>query len=680
MNKPGQGVQADSQETSAAHEKRAGRRARVDVEIRVRGESEAFSGETVDISASGALLWITDERFIPRDAATDMVRFSERVAAEFGDGMELEIAGQVTRAAEVIRVTRKGEDDKSPMLVACSFAKPLKEGDWKRIGLTSPDAETGAAVAKQVDVPEVEASPPTGKTERRAYARVDRILYVEVAGDYGAYRAYALNVSCNGVLLTITDPQFAAPSEPDQLVMFTKRLGFQFRNGMIVRFLEADVSVEADVVRVSERTESGELLIVIGGKFRRVLSRDECQRLEIEPAPNAPAHEEDEEHALDAGPVVRIDGLSSTKILEMMQSAFRLEASDLHIKVGSPPRLRIGGDLMDMGRQSLKPEEVHAMALEVMTPLLAKRFDEEGDVDFAYTIDKVGRFRISVFKQRGYTGLALRLIPQHIPTIEELGLPSIAKQLAERPRGLVLVTGPTGSGKSHTLAAMINHINETRSCHVLTMEDPIEFIHRDNRAHITQREIGRDCRDFASALKRALRQDPDVILVGEMRDLETMSLALTAAETGHLVLATLHTTTAANSPDRIVDVFPPNQQFQIRQQLSDTLAGVMAQLLVPGRDDKLVLAQEVLMATDAVRALIREGKTPQLRNIMQTSGKSGMKTLEAALNQLVAEGVISLETAIAKANQPKEIVGASGGGSEAASKLKAAVADRRIRR
>jgi twitching motility protein PilT len=530
------------------------------------------------------MAWITDERFVAAGDQTNMVRFSERVAQEFGETMTLEFEGGRSHEAEVVRVTRmKGPDDKGPMLVACRFARALSPEETLAIGLKTNGAAKPAEAPATPPPPPPEAAPATERpsrqrdhVERRAYPRVDSVLYAEVQGDYGTYRAYALNVSASGALFTINDPQFSTPAEPDQLVLYTKRMAFHFRAGMIIRFLEADVKVEADVVRVSERIEGGELMIVIGAKFRRQLTEEECNRLEVElPAVvRIPAGDIQLERAETSSR----NFSARTRILEYMRTAVELGASDLHIKVGSPARLRVAGDLLDLNQSIILPDEAHGMALDLMTPALSQKLTDETDVEFAYAIERVGRYRVCAFKQRGYTGLAIRTIPDHIPTFEELGLTPVAKQLAAKPRGLVLVTGPTGSGKSHTLAAMIDYINETRSCHILTMEDPIEFVHRDQRAHITQREIGRDCLEFSRALKRALRQDPDVILVGEMRDLETISLALTAAETGHLVFATLHTTSACTTPDRIIDVFSPQQQGQIRQQLADSLRGIMAQM------------------------------------------------------------------------------------------------------
>jgi twitching motility protein PilT len=626
----------------------------VSVEITVEGRSGGFSAQTVDLSRSGALIWITDERFVPPDQACNAVAFSERVAQELGESMHLVLAGEaVTREADVVRVARKGSDETGPMLVACRFSTPLRDEEWQALGLDpGRPGPNGRPDRKEEVVPGL----PPGITERRAFARVDCVHCAEIQGDYGTCKAYALNVSANGVLVTIADPEFAPPAEPDQLVRFTKHLGFQFRNGMILRFLESDIRIEADVVRVSERTEGGELMITIGARFRRRLTKAECASMQLDPG-SEPSQAPVAAPPLESGTaeikVLPVD--RHTRIFDLMKEAVHLKASDLHIKVGSPPRLRISAALMDVGQDLITPEEAHGMALELMTPALIQRLNADNDLEFAFNIEGVGRYRVAAFKQRGYTGLAIRVIPSHIPDFEELGLPEICRTLADRPRGLVLVTGPTGSGKSHTLAAMVNHINQTRGCHILTMEDPIEFVYADKLAHITQREIGRDCIDFSSALTRALRMDPDVILVGEMRDLETISLALTAAETGHLVFATLHTTSAVNTPDRIIDVFPPNQQVQIRQQLSDSLMGVLAQLLVPRFDEGLVLVQEIVVANEAMRALIREAKTPQLRNMVQTGGKEGMQTLEAGLNDLVKRGLITYEMAVSKANYPKQI-------------------------
>jgi len=343
------------------------------------------------------------------------------------------------------------------------------------------------------------------------------------------------------------------------------------------------------------------------------------------------------------------------KIDNLLKDMVKIGGSDAHLKVGMPPGVRITGKIYPRGERRLMPEHTQAIARELLDQEQWERFSETGDVDCSYSLAGVGRFRVNIMRQRGSISIVLRHIPEEIPTMEQLGLPMICSTLAAKPRGLVLVTGPTGSGKSTTLAAMINLINSTINGHILTMEDPVEFLHSDRKCYINQREIGTDTMNFNEALRRALRQDPDVILIGELRDLETISLAVTAAETGHLVLATLHTTSAVKSIDRVVSVFPPGQQTQIRLQLAGTLQGIISQTLIPTIQGGRVAALEVLIATDAVRTIIRENKMAQLSSTMQTSKKFGMQILEDHLNQLVESGQITYQEAISRANIPDAI-------------------------
>ncbi len=329
-------------------------------------------------------------------------------------------------------------------------------------------------------------------------------------------------------------------------------------------------------------------------------------------------------------------------------------ASDLHIKVGSPPGFRIDGKMVAQTQyETLDGQMTETLAREIVSEDQWQEFSATGDLDLGHGVPGVARFRVNVMRQRGTCGMVIRKIPVEIPTLRELKLPDICQELAEKPRGLVLVTGPTGSGKSTTLAALINHINETEEGHILTMEDPIEFMHNDKKCYVNQREIGSDAVNFQAALKRALRQDPDVILIGELRDLETIALAVSAAETGHLVFGTLHTTSAIQTVDRLIDVFPPDQQEQIRMQLSITLQGVISQALLPKIGGGRVAAHEIMIATGAVRALIREGKTPQLQNIVTTGSKFGMISLEDSLARLAKKGVITPDVAVSKSNNPE---------------------------
>jgi twitching motility protein PilT len=336
--------------------------------------------------------------------------------------------------------------------------------------------------------------------------------------------------------------------------------------------------------------------------------------------------------------------------------------SDLHIAVGSPPGIRQRGELLPIETMPpLSPRDTMEMIFGILSEEQRKRYENELELDFAYSIPGVSRFRANVFQQRNSMGAVFRVIPIDIPTMEDLNLPKVCTYLSERPRGLVLVTGPTGSGKSTTLAAMIDHINETRALHIITLEDPIEFMHRNKKSYVNQREIGEDTHSFAGALRRVLRQDPDVILVGEMRDLETISAAITAAETGHLVLATLHTTGAPETVDRIIDVFPPYQQQQVRMQLSTSLQGVLSQTLLRTTDGRgRVMAMEIMLGVPAIGNLIREGKTHQMETIIQGSGALGMQTLDQSLKALLTAGKVSFEEAIGKAKNPRELAGMMG--------------------
>ncbi|MCC6445444.1 MAG: type IV pilus twitching motility protein PilT [Armatimonadetes bacterium] len=340
---------------------------------------------------------------------------------------------------------------------------------------------------------------------------------------------------------------------------------------------------------------------------------------------------------------------------DLLRMLVSRDASDLHLKVGEPPVMRIHGDLVRTTLPTLTAGDVEGLLYGIMNEERQRRFEQNMELDMSYAIPGLARFRVNVFRQRSHVGAVLRVIPIKIKTIDDLMLPPVTKEIAMRPRGLVLVTGPTGSGKSTTLAAIIDHINIHKRCHVITIEDPIEFLHADKRSAINQRELGMDTHSFSSALKHVMRQNPDVILVGEMRDLETIQLAITAAETGHLVFATLHTTDAAQTIDRVIDVFPPEQQQQIRMQLSVTLLAVVAQTLLPRADEAgRVAAFEVMVATPAIRSLVREGKTHQVYSDIQTGGEFGMQSLDAHLLDLVRRKLVTYEQALTKSSNPRE--------------------------
>ncbi len=333
-------------------------------------------------------------------------------------------------------------------------------------------------------------------------------------------------------------------------------------------------------------------------------------------------------------------------------------ATDLHLAAGTPPRVRIDGRLLSVPEAApLDVGTVRAMIDGLLTPEEQQAFDAERQLDFAFSWADTARFRVNAFHQLDRPAMALRLIPSEIPTPEQLGLPAVVGQLLNKPYGLVLVTGPTGSGKSTTLASMIGWINQNKPVHILTVEDPVEYVHPPAMALVNQREVGQDAATFEDALRAALREDPDVVLVGEMRDLESIALTLTLAETGHLVFATLHTNDTAQTIDRIIDVFPPAQQEQVRTQLSMALQAVLAQRLVPRVGGGRVAAYEILMGTPAVTNLIREGKVRQIRNVLATGSRDGMQVLEQHLGQLVQAGVITLEDAMAVSVHPEDISG-----------------------
>lgn len=337
----------------------------------------------------------------------------------------------------------------------------------------------------------------------------------------------------------------------------------------------------------------------------------------------------------------------SFAIEEILAKAKEAGASDVHITVGIPPKMRVNGALITMEGDKLAPADTLEIAAQIMNDKQQQRFEENGECDMSFAIPGQGRYRLNVYKQRGSIAMAFRLVDTQVPSAESLGVPQSVIDLYQKKRGLILVTGPTGSGKSTTLASLIDKINNNREAHVITLEDPIEYLHTHKRSIVNQREIGLDSVNYAHALRAALREDPDVILVGEMRDFETISVAITAAETGHLVLSTLHTIGAASTVDRVIDVFPPHQQQQIRVQLANVLEAVISQQLIPTADGSgRVAAFEVLHSNPAVRNLIREGKTHQLTSVMQTNRKVGMITMDDALLQLYSEYKIDRDMAL----------------------------------
>jgi twitching motility protein PilT len=350
---------------------------------------------------------------------------------------------------------------------------------------------------------------------------------------------------------------------------------------------------------------------------------------------------------------------AATSIDQLLEQMVARKASDLHVTVNTPPAIRVRGEIERLDEFApFDAETTQQLLYRILSSEQQKQLEIKRQLDFAHGVPGLARFRVNVYFQRETLGAAFRVIPEEIKTLEELNLPQSLHELAEQPRGLVLVTGPTGSGKSTTLAAIIDEINRSRSEHILTIEDPVEFVHRHKRCIVNQREIGVDAVSFAEGLRAALRQDPDVILVGEMRDLETISTALTAAETGHLVMGTLHTQSAPGTIDRIIDVFPPEQQEQVRIMVAGSLQGVVTQALLPTADGAgRVAALEILLPDDAVRNLIRQGKVEQIYSVMQTNTTRGMQTMEQALAELVLRGVVTLDTALSRSSRSDQLLG-----------------------
>jgi twitching motility protein PilT len=345
-------------------------------------------------------------------------------------------------------------------------------------------------------------------------------------------------------------------------------------------------------------------------------------------------------------------------ISELLAFSVKNQASDLHLSAGLPPMIRVHGDVRRINLPAMSHKEVHAMIYEVMNDGLRKRYEETLEVDFSFELPGVARFRVNAFNQDRGAAAVMRTIPSKILSLEALGAPKIFGDLALKPRGLVLVTGPTGSGKSTTLAAMVDHVNENEYAHILTIEDPIEFVHVSKKGLINQREVGPHTQSFSAALRSALREDPDVVLVGELRDLETIRLALTAAETGHLVFGTLHTVSAPKTVDRIIDVFPGDEKEMVRAMLSESLQAVISQTLVKTKDDNgRVAAHEIMLGTPAIRNLIREAKVAQMYSAIQTGSSQGMQTLDASLMELVKRNRITMSAARSAAKMPENFVG-----------------------
>ncbi len=493
---------------------------------------------------------------------------------------------------------------------------------------------------------------------RRDGQRINVQLPVEVVCLRCNLSARTLNMSASGAMLQLLGED--RERSIAELMEYCEEVAQLFAAGGTIDF-GCGVTRTMEVIRVAAGGLGGVPVPMLACRFKERLQAEDFVSMGL-----PPPSDEDVAAEASAGPAAeqRVTPAATSKkarkvpaIQELLRWAVDMEATDIHVKAGSPPRLRLCGSLNAVGEEAISNAEARTMIRNFLTDEQWAEFEEKGDLDVGYALEGIARFRINVLRTRNTICAVLRRIPEHVPSLDELGHAPVCKALSMLKRGLVLVTGGSGSGKSTTLAAMLHHINSHRPCHIVTLEDPIEYVHEENVAQITQREIGRDTEDFNTGLKRVLRQDPDVIMIGELRDLETIQLAVTAAETGHLVFATLHTTSATQTISRIADVFPAEKQRQIRVQLAATLQGVICQTLMPNLQGGIAVAQEILVVNDAVRAHIRDAKTPQLRNVIQTGAADGMQSLEDSLNDMVRRNIISLETAVEFANTPQHIIG-----------------------
>jgi twitching motility protein PilT len=483
-----------------------------------------------------------------------------------------------------------------------------------------------AAVAHQVGIRFVDLS------QTPVHPTVDRLVPADLARKY-----LAIAVELDGADLVVA---MVDPSNREALAAIESATGWPIRPAIAVR-TEVKRLVSAMYGDLPEAAGGAEPAVEIGDIS--LPSGDSDMRIPAAAAQDGP--------------------LEELHVNDLLQRVVDLGGSDLHLTVGIHPSVRVHGEIKALTEfPKLNGSEIRRMIYAILTQKQREKFETDLELDTSHSVPQVGRFRVNVFLQRDSVGAVMRTIPFEIVPLEQLGLPASVKQFADLPRGLVLVTGPTGSGKSTTLASLVDIINVTKPCHIMTVEDPIEFLHNHKMAVVNQREIGEDTHSFASALKHVLRQDPDVILVGEMRDLETIHTALTAAETGHLVFGTLHTQDAPQSIDRIIDVFPSYQQQQVRVQLASALQGVVTQQLLPIRTGRgRAVAAEVMVATPAIRNLIREGKTHQIYSAMQAGGKYGMQTMDQSLAALVQRGVITMETAIERCANEEDLRRLSGG-------------------
>jgi len=561
--------------------RRFGRRLAVSKRVEVAGSSGGFSAQTVNVSRTGVLLWVVDERFLPLAESENMLLFTERVAEEFGEGLEIRLGEDVALEAEVVRVTRRNEKDVGPVLIACRYARPLSQEEWRRLDLERlPPGDI-----------EEEMNAVLGESgrDRRQALRVPCEQPVEIHSEYAAYRAQVVDLSAVGVLLQMTDPAFAAPTTADRLLVCTRRLGTQFGHGMRVRFLEADLTVEGEIVRVGERKSAGGVDILVGCRFEPPLDAVTCERLGIETAPRSPA-------------VSPEPAPGPSRAREFLAVARAQGATDLHLKAGSPPRARVGGTLTNLDRAPLDPAETRAIAADLLDEARTARLEARGHAEAVVELADLGRFRVNAVRQQGATALAIRTLPARLPE-----LAPDQRALAMLDQGLVLLAGRGGSGRTTTLAAILDQINHGRACHILTLEDPVEIPHREVAAHITQRDLAADRISVHEALRQSRHLDVDVLAVARLASCADLLAVIEAAETGRLVFAVVDAGSPEEAIERMLQLAPPDRRPGVGERLARVLRAAASQRLVHADDGGARVEADVRRLGDADREVLRAG-------------------------------------------------------------------------
>jgi len=538
-------LQAGNASSEIRTPNRFGRRVDVNLCVEVAGNSSPFRARTVDISRTGVLLYIDDDSFLPTADIENIILYSERVEEEFGDGFEVRLSSGLAFEAEVVRVARRDDRAHGPMHMACRYARAMSEEEWRSLGFT--DDATGDEIDDEL----------SGATSRESHPRQrERSHPVEIHSDYAAYRAQTINLSADGALLEMTDAAFFAAQEgSDRLQVCTHRLDAQFGGGMRIKFREADVAIDAEIVHVGEKKSESGVTVVVGCRFVSALTEEACDLLGIEPLARAATS----------------SSAPQTRVRDLLRDACAAGATDLHLKTDSPPRVRIAGALTNLESQPLDRVTTEAMALDLMDADVAARYREGGQALFVTGVPGVGRFRVQALRHQGCASIAIRCLPECVPSLAALGLEPNARMLAGVEHGLILLAGHARSGRSTTMASIVDDINQRRACHIVTLERPVEFLHRELAAHITQRDLGAEQIDVATAVRQSIDLDADVLAVSAIDDDAALDAVVDAAESGRLVIASVAGSDAATALACLVDKVHAERRDAMRSRLQRTL-------------------------------------------------------------------------------------------------------------